>query len=125
MSETTIQTAFLREAKLYFERWFPELMIMNDSPFYHIANEGRRPGKTGGILKYKGLRKGVPDLCLPIPVDSYGALYIEFKTPKGVQKPEQLSWEIGLTQCGNKCALCDSVESAMCELRVYMGVNDD
>lgn len=32
---------------------------------YHIPNEGKR--KNGAKLKRIGLRKGVPDLCMPVP----------------------------------------------------------
>lgn len=44
---------------------------------YHIPNEGKR--KNGAKLKRIGLRKGIPDLCLPVPKMGFNGLYIELK----------------------------------------------
>ncbi|CAB4203012.1 VRR-NUC domain containing protein [uncultured Caudovirales phage] len=53
---------------------------------YHIANERKTSWIGGKILKSKGVRSGVPDVCVPIPTKSYPGLYIEFKV-----KPNKLT----------------------------------
>ena len=40
---------------------YPELDLL-----YHIPNEGKRSAANGAVLKRAGLKKGVPDLCLPV-----------------------------------------------------------
>lgn len=64
---------------------------------YAIPNGGKRNLVTAARLKAEGVRAGVLDVCLPIPVrDSHG-LYIEFKagsnnlTIEQAQEVEQLT----------------------------------
>lgn len=53
---------------------------------YHIANERKTTPRAGYRLKQKGVRAGVPDVCVPIPTKQYSGLYIEFKI-----KPNKLT----------------------------------
>ncbi|MEG0900271.1 MAG: VRR-NUC domain-containing protein [Oscillospiraceae bacterium] len=67
---------------------YPELELL-----YHIPNEGKRSKATGGKLVAEGLKKGVPDICLPVARSGYNGLYIELKRIKGSQKSaEQIQW---------------------------------
>ena len=54
-------------------RW-PELALL-----YHIPNGGTRDAIEGRHLKQQGVKRGVPDLCLPVARENYHALYIELK----------------------------------------------
>ena len=64
-------------------------------PFIHIVNEGKRSFYNGRILKLMGMRKGVSDLFLPVPHETFHGLWIEVKrldkTIKSVS-PEQWEW---------------------------------
>ena len=53
---------------------YPDLKWM-----YHIPNEGKRSKSNGAELVRQGLKKGVPDICLPVPRGKYHGLYIEMK----------------------------------------------
>ena len=50
---------------------------------YHIPNEGKRSGRAGAALLRQGLKRGVPDICLPVARGGYHALYIELKRRSG------------------------------------------
>ena len=66
---------------------YPELELI-----YHVPNGGKR-SKTEAIrLKRAGVKKGVPDLCLPVPRSNYNGLYIEMKYGNGRTSKEQKEW---------------------------------
>ena len=46
-------------------RW-PELALL-----YHIPNSGTRDAIEGRHLKQQGVKRGVPDLCLPVARENY------------------------------------------------------
>jgi hypothetical protein len=61
------------------------------------ANGGARSKSVAGKLKASGVKRGVPDLSLPVPSRGYHGLYIELKSPQALpsdQKPraEQIAW---------------------------------
>ena len=50
-------------------RW-PELALL-----YHIPNGGTRDAIEGRHLKQQGVKRGVPDLCLPVARENYHAVH--------------------------------------------------
>ena len=87
---------------------------------YHIPNE-----TTGGQAwvvrnRQMGCKKGVPDLCLPIPMHGYHGLYIELKTERGKLSLEQKRWLKALSTMGYKAECCYGWESARNILEEYM-----
>lgn len=87
---------------------------------YHIPNE-----TTGGQAwvvrnRQMGCKKGVPDLCLPIPMHGYHGLYIELKTERGKLSQEQERWLKDLSAMGYKAECCYGWESARNILEEYM-----
>ena len=88
---------------------------------YHIPNE-----TTGGMPwvtrnRQMGCRKGVPDLCLPIPMDGYHGLYIELKTERGRTSKEQKLWLKALNDMGYRAECCKGWEAAREVLLDYVG----
>ena len=110
MTESEIQQACFK----WFRLQYPKMA--QDGIMYHIANEGIRVGRQGWRMKREGLTKGVADICLAIPRQGYGALYIEMKRPKTYdhkatyQSPEQKAWQAACEKYGNKYVVCRSVE---------------
>ena len=88
---------------------------------HHIPNGGARDAITGAKLKAEGVKPGVPDLCLPIPIGCYHGLYIELKRP-GVRKPSaaQKEWLEWLAENGYCAALCSGCEEAIQVLKGYL-----
>jgi hypothetical protein len=59
---------------------------------YHIPNGGKRHVIEAAKFKRMGLRAGVPDICIPIPISSYHGLYIEVKRRSGGNLSDQQQW---------------------------------
>lgn len=80
---------------------------------FAIPNGGARSAATGALLKAEGVRRGVPDWCLPVPIGDYAGLWIEFKTQKGAVSPEQRDYMAALENAGHVCIVCRSwIEAA-------------
>lgn len=87
---------------------YPELELM-----YHIPNEGKRSRITGRRMVAEGLKKGVPDICLPVARGGSHGLYIELKRTKDWKiTKEQEAWMRDLMGQGYQVALCIGWEKA-------------
>lgn len=98
----------------YMESKFPELETI-----YHIVNEGKRTAVTGGKLKEMGLRKGMPDVHLPVSHCAFASLYIEMKKIGGKPTAEQIDRLEVLERWGNAVAICEGAEQAEKVLTAY------
>lgn len=85
---------------------------------YHIPNEGKR--KNGAKLKRIGLRKGIPDLCLPVPKIGFHGLYIELKKMHLKASKEQKEWLFKLEQQGYAVSICFGANEAINLITAYM-----
>ena len=74
---------------------------------YHIPNEGKRTVSNGAALKRQGLKKGVPDICLPVPRAKYHGMYIEMKRIGGKPTAEQQYYINELAKQGYCCVIAD------------------
>ena len=84
MTEHEEQVALMRLVEMHKGRW-PELGML-----FAVPNGGDRNMLVAKKLKAEGVKKGVPDLCLPLPRGGYHGLYIEMKRQKnGRISPEQ------------------------------------
>ena len=94
----------------------PELLLM-----IHIPNEGKRSQAAGARLKSVGLRKGVPDLFLPVPKGKFHGLWIEMKRLKGSKtSKEQKEWIDALNGQGYFAAVCFGWVEAKETIERYM-----
>ena len=91
-------------------------------PIYHIANEGKRTRYTGDLLKRMGMRKGFPDLCVPVAKGKYHGFYIEMKSHKGKPTNEQISWLKRLKSQGYATAICYGSQEAITIIEKYMKI---
>lgn len=97
-------------------RW-PELALL-----FHIKNETTEGPKAVMIDRKMGVKKGVPDLCLPIPHGRYHGLYIEMKTDDGRASSEQKWWGEQLLAQGYMWEVCHGWESAIRVLEWYLSL---
>ena len=98
------------------ERAYPELAML-----YAIPNGGKRAIKTAVALKKQGVKRGVPDMCLPVSRGGYHGLYIELKRQKGGTVSEtQKSWIAALNTQGYKAIICHGAEEAIEQIRGYL-----
>ena len=73
-SEHGEQTALFCWASAVARTVDPRLGLM-----FAIPNGGKRDPKTAAMLKAEGVRKGVPDVFLPVPWGGFAGLFIELK----------------------------------------------
>ncbi len=113
-----------QEQKALFEwaewakRKYPELDLM-----YHVVNEGRRSLRYGNELKKQGMKKGVPDICLPVPAHHYIGLYIELKRrDRSLSRvtEEQRGWLVALNRVGHYAVVCYGWEEARNVILQYL-----
>ena len=98
------------------ERAYPELAML-----YAIPNGGKRAIKTAVALKKQGVKRGVPDMCLPVPRGGFNGLYIELKRVKGgTVSDEQREWIAALNKQGYKAIICHGAEEAIEQIRGYL-----
>lgn len=96
-------------------RTYPELKLL-----HHIPNGGKRDPIEAKHLKQQGVKKGVPDLHLPVARGGFHSLYIEMKTEKGRASPEQRWWLEELASEGNCCIICKGWREAVKCIEGYL-----
>lgn len=82
---------------------------------FHIPNERQQR------MMALGVRPGVPDLMLPIPMQGYHGLFIELKKPGGKVSEYQKKWNAALNEAGYLAVYCYGWEDAADVLVRYMG----
>ena len=126
-SEHSEQVATIDWAELMSNR-HPELKLI-----FAIPNGGARHPATGKKLKAEGVKKGVPDLFLPVPRATYMGgrlggryrmgLFIELKRRKGsTTSKEQKWWHEKLRGQGYRVEVCKGAEEAIAVLSDYLGI---
>lgn len=74
------------------------------------------------MFRLMGVRRGVPDLCLPVPRGRYHSLYIEMKQPHGRTSDEQDWWREQLIAQGNAVVTSRGWEEGVKALQWYLGL---
>ena len=95
-SEAAEQAEIIRWAKA-LERRVPVLGLL------HCSLNGVRlsPGQARAAVR-AGMKRGVPDLFLPVPTKLYNGLFLEVKTRKGRLSKHQVRWKRLLEEQGYK-----------------------
>lgn len=79
---------------------------------FHIPNGGKRNITTAVRLKREGVKRGVPDIFIPVPKGKYFGLFIEMKSKNGKLTDEQKFWIEMLNELGYKAIVCKGFEEA-------------
>lgn len=104
------------------EKALPELDVM-----FHPANEGKRSPRYGAQKKREGLKRGVPDILLPVPnKKGFVGLAIELKRidkngRKTKVRPEQDRWLGRLRAYHWRTEVCYSAAEAIDTILDYLG----
>ncbi len=99
----------------YQKARMPELELL-----HHIPNGGRRDKAEAVAFKRRGVKAGVPDLCLPVARGNFHGLYIELKTEKGRLTKTQKLWIERLTKQGYFAKVCYGWKDAIETLEYYL-----
>lgn len=82
--------------------------------YYHIPNGGKRNVIEGAKFKRSGVKRGVPDVCIPQARKPFYGLYIELKRKSGNRPTiEQLEWIDYLTKAGYLAKIAYGAEEAI------------
>jgi hypothetical protein len=121
MSEATEQMALVEFATRFQER-IPELAWL-----FHVPNGEKRDKATAGRLQRMGVKRGIPDLWLPVArydpalnVTRNG-LVIELKFGRNKESAEQRAWLGFLARQGWEVRTCYAWTDAARVLVAYLG----
>ena len=100
----------------YMVRQYPELRYM-----YHVPNGGRRNAREAALLRAEGVKKGVPDIVLPVARGEHHGLYIELKRQKsGSLSREQKAYLDFLHRQGYRAVMCRGWRQAANVIQAYL-----
>ena len=117
LSETQEQIRVIKWSQQpHIRQKWPELSLM-----FHVPNENKDPIERKQKIMM-GMKRGVPDLCLPVARGKYHSLYIELKTDTGRASAEQKWWGEQLLAAGNMWEVCHGWESAVRVLEWYLSL---
>lgn len=114
------QAVFKWAAQPSIRSKWPELSML-----HHIKNETTEGPRQVAVDKANGVKKGVPDLHLPVARGRYHSLYIEMKTETGRTSPEQNWWIERLNAQGNFAEVCHGWQSAARVIEWYMNLKEE
>jgi VRR-NUC domain len=106
------------------EKQWPELKVL-----FHIPNGGWRGSLAGLRMTRAGVKKGVPDMCLPVMrvrpdgLGCFGGLWVEMKKKgRSTVSKEQKLWIRRLRRCGYAVAVCKGMEIAWTLILWYLSL---
>ncbi len=117
MTEHQAQVEIFNKVNLLCSK-YPELTLLSSS-----LNGVKLTLGQAKKMKASGMKKGYPDLFLPVPRGKYHGLFIELKV--GTNKPtkEQRIWLKTLNNQGYKAVCCVGVAATMGTILNYIENN--
>ncbi len=111
-----IRSEFAEQKALFaWSNYFPELRWM-----FAIPNGGKRDARVGMMMKYQGVKAGVPDVFLPLPRHGYHGLFIEMKVGKNKPSKSQNEFINFATKNKYRCEVCYSCKEAIKKILWYL-----
>lgn len=89
-------------------------------PIFHIPNGGKRNPREAANLKRQGVRPGVPDLFVPVPMGERHGLFIEMKYGKNKATKAQVEWIKTLRLNGYGAYICYGAKNAIACIEEYL-----
>lgn len=91
---------------------------------FAVPNGGKRNKFEAARLKRQGVKAGVYDVFLPVPVKPYAGLWIEMKRPdgKGRLTDNQRSFGAAMAIAGYKCEVCNGAKEAIQAIKMYANI---
>ena len=93
----------------------PELGLM-----FAVPNGGLRDIVTARKLKDEGVKRGVPDVILPVARGGFHGLFIENKSKGRKPRDDQRKWAEKLQQQGYMAVCCDDLMLAIKTITDYL-----
>jgi hypothetical protein len=89
---------------------------------FAIPNGSKRSIGVAKKLKAEGVKRGVPDVAVPISSQQYAGMFIEFKSEKGKLSKEQKEYIGHLENEGYYCVVCRTSCDAITKLEKYLSI---
>lgn len=93
----------------------PELCLLHAVP-----NGGKRHIVAGHFMKLSGMKRGIPDIHLPVARHGYCGLWIEMKYGKNKVQEHQGAIIEKLIEYGNSVHVCYNAEDAIKVIKWYL-----
>lgn len=101
--------------------WFDQNYPAHAGRLIAIPNGGARNIVVATKLKTEGVRAGVPDLFLPIPVGGKHGLWVELKKSQGGRvSDKQKDWLDYLLAMGYDAQVCHGADAAAKTIKNYL-----
>lgn len=105
-------------------RWSQQPQIRSEWPelalLFHVKNETAEGAARVAADRVQGVKKGVPDLCLPVSRGPYHGLFIEMKAERGRVGKAQEWWIRKLSEQQYLAAVCYGWREAVRLIEEYM-----
>ena len=102
----------------WFNFNFPEL----EQDLHHFANERKCSVQQGRLLKRMGVKRGVYDFFIAIPMNGKAGLWIELKTEKGKPSKEQIAFGQRKIKKGYAAFIVYGYDNAIAVITNYLGI---
>ena len=88
---------------------------------FHIPNEYDGGAFKGLCRRRQGVRKGVSDLCIPLPTKSHHGMFLELKRRYGAKATkEQIQWIDKMNALGYAAKICYGLDDAVEFIQGYL-----
>lgn len=116
-TEVQEQEALMEYCQRFAQR-VPALALL-----FHIPNGEKREPSTAARLKRMGVKPGIPDLFLPVPMQGSHGLWIELKRMGGKPTAIQEAWHGALRQQGYAVVVAAGWHNAAAAILSYLEVD--
>lgn len=89
---------------------------------FAIPNGGDRHPVVAAKMKGEGVKSGVPDYFLAVPVPGHAGLFLELKSATGYASREQKHWVERLRDSGYRCEVARGAEAAWRVIAEYLSI---
>lgn len=118
-SEHDIQSMFFLWST-YKGHKYPGIRMM-----FAIPNGGARHIAVAAKLKHEGVKRGVPDIFLPVPRGGHHGLFIEVKAKGGRSTQEQRDYLIALVLQGYRCVMAKGFDECVQAIDEYYSLTQE
>jgi hypothetical protein len=101
-------------------KWFHANYSQYAEMLFAIPNGGQRNVIVASKLKAEGVKPGIPDLMLAVPLKGFNGLFIELKVGKNTTSEHQVRMINNLRKQGYQCKVVYDLQQFMSATNEYL-----